>query len=167
MSAWSEGEGKTGRALIINEAHGLRTDAIECFLTALEDIPAHACVIFTTTKAGQERLFEDSIDAHPLMSRCVPLELSTEGIEAAFPAYAKAIAEKEGLDGRPYADYVALCQRERYNLRAVFQAIETGVMLDASESLSPPATAPALQLSAAKKATLTRWGLGNMLDRTA
>src|SRR6266852_1177827 len=62
---------KQGRAYIVNEAHGLRKDVIRQLLVALERIPAHVVWIFTTTVDGQDGLFEDSIDASPLLSRCL------------------------------------------------------------------------------------------------
>ena len=59
--------GKGGRAYIINEAHGLRKAIIRCLLGLLERIPEHCCIIFTTTKEGEAGLFEDQIDASPLL----------------------------------------------------------------------------------------------------
>ncbi|KKL70521.1 hypothetical protein LCGC14_2104080 [marine sediment metagenome] len=64
------GMGKGGRVFIINEAHGLRKSATRRFLGILERIPSHVCFIFTTTKQGQDQLFDDNIDASPLLSRC-------------------------------------------------------------------------------------------------
>ena len=43
---------KPGKAVIVNEAHGLRKDAIRQLLVVLERLPGHACWLFTTTKAG-------------------------------------------------------------------------------------------------------------------
>src|SRR5436190_17815207 len=65
-----------GWAIILNEAHGLGRGAIERLLDALESIPSYAVWIFTTTIDGQERLFDDQIDAHPLLSRCLPVALA-------------------------------------------------------------------------------------------
>src|SRR4029079_17847650 len=59
---------KQGVAYLVNEAHGLRSDAVRQLLVTLERIPGHAVWEFTTTKLGQEALFADEVDAHPLIS---------------------------------------------------------------------------------------------------
>ena len=157
MSAW----GKGGRAIIINEAHGLRTDAIECLLTSLESIPGHTCVVFTTTKDGQARLFDDSIDAAPLLSRCIPIELSVDEVQREFPLAVQRIARAEKLDGRPLSAYRELADRHAFNMRAMLQAVETGLMKSSNKEriLKPKPKSDGPSLSAAQKATLTRWGV--------
>ena len=126
MQTYSMGKG--GRAYIINEAHGLSRPAVRQLLVLLERLPSHVVVIFTTTNEGQLTFFEDKQDAGPLLSRCLRLDLARRDLSKAFAARAYEIANKEGLNGRPIEQYIRLCKDNRNNMRAVLQAIETGVM---------------------------------------
>lgn len=134
LQAWERssalcGWGKGGRVFIINEAHGLKKTVIRQLLVTLERIPSHVAWIFTTTRDGQDNLFDENMDAHPLLSRCQDLALTTQGLAKSFAARVAAIADSEGLNGRPIEDYVKLAKRCRNNMRAMLQEVELGVML--------------------------------------
>ena len=116
-----------GHALIVNEAHGLSRPVIELLLGILEDLPDSVLVIFTTTNDGND-LFEEKMDSNPFASRCVSLQLAARNLCEAFAERARAIAQAEGLDGRPAEDYVKLMRKCRNNLRAALQEIESGAM---------------------------------------
>ena len=40
--------------------------------------------VFTTTAEGQDSLFEDQIDVHPLLSRCIEIALSRRDLALDF-----------------------------------------------------------------------------------
>lgn len=124
------GGGKNGRAYIINEAHGLRGNIVRRLLGILERIPKHVVFVFTTTQAGQKRLFDNQIDASPLLSRCQYVELPVaSAVIRPFAERCREIALAENLDGAPIESYVALARECNGNFRAMLQAVEGGRMM--------------------------------------
>jgi len=117
---------KAGRAYIVNEAHGLKPAVIRRLLVVLERLPAHVLWVFTTTVEAQGAIFEQRIDAAPLLSRCTIVPLARRNLAKPFARRAKAIARIEQLDGRPLATYYRAVQLARNNLRAVLQQVEAG-----------------------------------------
>lgn len=121
--------GKGGKCWIINESHGLRKQTIRRLLGLLEHIPQHCCIIFTTTKVGESKLFDDNIDANPLLSRCIKIELTNQGLAKTFAEHCRRIATAENLNGKPLSSYIHLAARCHNNCRAMLNEIESGVML--------------------------------------
>jgi len=123
------GWGGKGRAYIINEAHGLSRPSIRQLLVLLERLPSHVIFVFTTTNEGVEDLFEEKIDAHPLLSRCQEIKLARRNLSEPFARRARDVAIASGLNGQPQSEYDKLVRKHKNNLRAVLQEIESGSML--------------------------------------
>lgn len=121
---------KSGRAYVINEAHGLNRATVRQLLTTLERIPGHVVWVFTTTCEGEATLFDGVDDSHPLLSRCVELPMARRDLAKPFAERAREIAQAEGLDGKPIVAYVKLAQKHKNNFRAILNEIEAGCMCD-------------------------------------
>ena len=102
--------GKTGQAVIVNEAHCMNRGAVRQLLTTLERIPDHVVWVFTTSNDGQDHLLDNQDDAHPLLSRCVDLPLARRSLTKVFAQRAREIATQEGLNGRPIEAYERLAE---------------------------------------------------------
>ena len=118
----------SGRAYIVNEAHGLSTVAIRKLLVLLERIPNHAVWIFTTTRAGEADLFEAKIDAGPFASRCLPVALTAQGVRQPFAKRLREVAIAEGLDGDTPEAYERIVKDANSNLREALQVIEARLL---------------------------------------
>ena len=131
MHLWGGGlfTDKGGRACIVNEVHRLKADAIACFLDVLEDIPEHSAWFFTTTWDGADQLFDEKIDASPLMGRCMVIRTTNQGTAQAYAELAYKVANDAGLNGQPMDKYLGLVRKHKGNLRAVLQDIQGGAMV--------------------------------------
>jgi len=83
-------------------------------------------MVFTTTKQGEQRMFDDDVSgaASPLLSRCIEVTLAAD--TRAFAERAKKIAVAEGIDGLPISIYEAAIVGSQGNLRRLLQRIESG-----------------------------------------
>lgn len=122
---------KSGRAYIVNEAHGLNASQVRKLLTLLEpgEIPSHVVWVFTTTSQGQAKLFEGIDDSGPLLSRCTVIELAQRDLAKAFAERAREIAQAENMDGQPIERYQRLAKDTNCNFRAMLQEIDAGELL--------------------------------------
>lgn len=118
--------GRGGKVWIINEAHGLRAPVIRRMLDILERIEGNssAAVIFTTTIDGEEQLLDGSIERHPLVHRCTPIRLTTQGAAKPFAARAAEIAKAEGLSVTT-EQLVKIAYECKCSMRGLLRAIET------------------------------------------
>ncbi len=121
--------GKGGKCFIVNESHGLRKQAIRRLLGLLERVPDYVTFIFTTNKQGESKLFDDQIDANPLLSRCLKIELTNQGLAKVFAEHCRQIATTENLNGKSIESYIKLAQKCKNNCRMMLQEIESGYML--------------------------------------
>ena len=118
-----------GRAVIINEAHGLNSACIEVLLDLLEPIPRHVVWIFTTTRLGETKLLNGEIDGGPLYSRCVPIALSNQGLAKPFAARFLEVARSEGFE-IPATKAMRVIQDCSNNLRAAYGWLGSPEALD-------------------------------------
>src|SRR5262249_5176038 len=70
---------RSGRAFIVNEAHGFRKEVLPQSLAPLQRIPSPVVWLFPPTSEQQESFFEELADASPLLSRCIRLALTSQG----------------------------------------------------------------------------------------
>lgn len=122
------GMGRPGRAIIINEAHRLNARQIARFLGLLERIPEHVVFIFTTTKDGEEKLFDDQIDASPLLGRCIQIRTTGQGFAKPMAERLAAIARAEGWKEKPLAWFVGVMQDSKNSARMALSTLEGGAL---------------------------------------
>ena len=123
---------KKGKAIIINEAHGLRKDAIRAFKDVLENLPDNVVILFTTTRQEEGNLFDDgnTEDAGPFRDRCTVVNLTNQGLAKPFAVRAQEIAIAEGLDGKPIGSFVMLLKNCKNSMRGALSRIDDGIMVD-------------------------------------
>ena len=122
---------KGGRAIIVNEAHGLKKPALRQLLVSLEGdrIAPHCVWIFTTTNDGQQMLIDDCEDSGPLLSRCTLLALARRDLSKPLAARIVEICQREQLGAPTVDEAVKLLQAHKNNMRAALQSCEAGAFL--------------------------------------
>lgn len=119
--------GKGYHVFILNEAHRLSSKVVSELQTVLESshVQRNSTWICTTTLKGAT-LFDTKFDALPFLSRAIKLELDGRGSELEFALRARTVAQQEGLDGATLERYLQLIKDCGGNLRAAYNAIESG-----------------------------------------
>lgn len=119
-----------GYAFIVNEAHNLSSKCVSRLQTLLEsDAMRHSTWIFTTTDAGQMRLFDGKFDMFPFLSRCLQVYLElTDETKADFIRYAQQVAVSTGNGPDDPAVYFEMLERYQYNLRMALNQIDVGAL---------------------------------------
>lgn len=117
-----------GKVFIINEIHALKASVIRQLLVALERLPSHVTVIFTTISDAIKEF--DGIDAQPFLSRCLWIKLSQTNIAPEFAQHVFDIATMEDLTDKPLKAFERLATTTKSNMRAMLQAVECGDMLE-------------------------------------
>jgi DNA polymerase III subunit gamma/tau len=115
------------KVYIVNEAHAMSKQAVQGWLTLLENLPPCRLVIFTTTETLDADLFGNF--SAPLASRCKVFNFTNQGLAADMARRARDIALAENLDGKPEPAYLRLVQDCKNNMRQVLQRIDAGEML--------------------------------------
>lgn len=114
------------RVIVVNECQAISGRAVQAMLTFLERLPARWLVVFTTTETAD--LYGEF--SGPFASRCKAFPFTNQGLAALMADRAREIADLEGLNGRPAAQYLRLVQTCKNNMRAVLQRIDAGEMME-------------------------------------
>jgi replication-associated recombination protein RarA len=113
---------RSGKVLILEEAHGLKGDAMRRLLVLLEHLPSHSTLIFTTTIEGQGKLYDEQLDASPLLSRCFRINITGQGLKRPVAEWLKMKAAESGLDGHhPLSWFEQRMEDSKNNVRAAIQ----------------------------------------------
>jgi replication-associated recombination protein RarA len=120
--------GSGWRVWIVNECHAMSRESIQVWLTLLEKLPARRLVIFTTTQDPKENLFGEFSD--PFAGRCMVFRFTSQGLCPAFARRVHDIAEIEGLNGKPLAQYVRMVGDCHNSFRQALERVEALEMAD-------------------------------------
>lgn len=117
-----------GFAYIVNEAHNMHTKCVSRLQTVLEsDAMRFSTWIFTTTDAGQLRLFDGKFDTFPFLSRCVQLHLEMDAsTKDAFIDYVRQVALQMELGPDDRDTYSQLLEAVSFNMRMALNQLAAG-----------------------------------------
>ena len=119
--------GSGWKVVIAEEVDKVSAQARSLWLTLLETMPRKCCVIFTSNTKHDE-LF-GGIDS-PFVSRTYPVWFTTQGLATSDgkpgpgAMRLRAIAQAEGIDGKPDEYYVGLIRACKGNIRAAIHKME-------------------------------------------
>ena len=119
--------GDVWQLILVNEAHAMSDKAVQAWLTLLDRLPSKWVVVFTTTEEAGG-LFGNF--GSPLIGRCTHISLTNQGLCKPFARLAHAIANREGLNGKPITTYETLVKKCKNSMRATLQVIDAGEMMD-------------------------------------
>jgi replication-associated recombination protein RarA len=119
-----------GFAFVINEAHNMHTKCVSRLQTVLEsDAMRFSTWIFTTTDAGQLRLFDGKFDTFPFLSRCVQIHLELDAeTKSDFIDYVHSVAAKMELGPDHRSAYAELLDMCSFNLRMALNQLASGAL---------------------------------------
>lgn len=119
-----------GYAFIVNEAHNMRAQCVSRLQTVLEsDAMRNSVWVFTTTDAGQLRLFDGKFDGFPFLSRCIHLYLeSTDDVQLAFAEHLRSVALENGLGPDDLDVYRDLVSGFHGNMRLCLMHLASGAL---------------------------------------
>lgn len=114
------------RAVIVDEAHAMTPGAVQVLLSVLEPMPRRVLIAFTTTEGRKctADLFGQFSD--PLLSRCVKISLTSQGLAPAFTKRAMQIAESIGLGGIAEKQAIRIVQDAKNNMREILSRVQSG-----------------------------------------
>src|SRR5262249_7278065 len=113
--------------------HGLRGSIIRAFLGILERVPKHCLFIFTTTRDGEGKLFDDYDDASPLLDRCECVTFTTNGFAKPAAQRLREIAQAENADGEPESHYLGILKENGNSMRRALGVLEKRIRAKRSE----------------------------------
>jgi DNA polymerase III gamma/tau subunit len=119
VPGWTKG----GRALIVNEAHGLKPQVFQQLRGFLETMPLHAAWFFTTTTENQAELFERTT-TDQVLSRCVKIRLTNQGFAAGFASRLSDIARQIGLS-LTESEAIKIMRDTKNNARDALEELQT------------------------------------------
>lgn len=116
------------KVIIVNEAHAMRKQAVQAWLTCLEKLPAKRLVMFTTTENIKKDLFGSF--SWPFASRCKMFNFKSNGLSHEFGLRCRQIAKAEGLGTAPLKKFEYLVMVSQNNMRRALQRVEACEFLE-------------------------------------